>query len=238
MELMSESIKLDVALTPQTVTNSVVTGAYLPMAPYVKTLAVLTAGAMAAGTTTKLELFQGKTRLGTGSALIAGAGATIAANALVSRGTFSLTNALATHTCTVSVAGVVYTFTAHATVTTPATRTFSIAGDDTADAAELAICINDPIYGAPGVVATSALGVVTLAPIETGTAVLTIAGGQGTIVAATLEASAYVEIDTMDLTADHIAAKVTTTATTVVGVTLLRLARGVPVQVAGAAAVV
>ena len=65
-------------------------------------------------------------------------------------------------------------FKAHATVTTPANREFSIAGDDTADAAELATCINDATYGVPGVTAASALGVVKLVSTDPDETVITV----------------------------------------------------------------
>ena len=54
------------------------------------------------------------------------------------------------------------TFTAHATVTTVANREFSISGTDTADAVELAICINDSTYGVPGVTALASGATVIL----------------------------------------------------------------------------
>lgn len=56
-----------------------------------------------------------------------------------------------------------YTYTAAATAQT-CNRKFSQAGSDTADALSLVAGINDPLYGVPGVVASSALGVVTLTP--------------------------------------------------------------------------
>ncbi len=69
------------------------------------------------------------------------------------------------------------TFTAHTNTTTVATRTFSIAGTDTADAVELAVCINDSTYGVPGVTATSTGAIVsltsavsTIVQVELGTA--------------------------------------------------------------------
>ena len=43
------------------------------------------------------------------------------------------------------------TFTAHATVTTKASRQFKIDGTDAQDAAEFASCVNDASNGAPGV---------------------------------------------------------------------------------------
>jgi len=82
---------------------------------------------------------------------------------------------------TVTIGGV--TFTAHATVTTPADRAFSIAGSDTADAVELIGLINNATYGVSGVTATSALGVVSLSRATTGTKnVMTTSGATMTFV--------------------------------------------------------
>jgi hypothetical protein len=54
------------------------------------------------------------------------------------------------------------TFTAKTSTTTPSSRFFSIAGDDTADAALLAANINHALYGISGMVATPAAAVITL----------------------------------------------------------------------------
>jgi hypothetical protein len=62
---------------------------------------------------------------------------------------------------TIIINGIV--FTAHGTVTTKSTRTFSISGSDSADADELVACINDPIYGIRGMNAVNVSGTITLA---------------------------------------------------------------------------
>lgn len=78
--------------------------------------------------------------------------------------------------------GSTVTFTAKTSTTTPASRFFSIAGGDTADAALLAANINHALYGISGMVATAAVGVITLEFDEdfaiTGTAV---SGGHLTV---------------------------------------------------------
>jgi len=56
------------------------------------------------------------------------------------------------------------TFTAHATVTTVSTRTFSIAVSNAAAATALALCINDSTYGVPNVAATVSSARITLTP--------------------------------------------------------------------------
>jgi len=98
-----------------------------------------------------------------------------------------ITLASVTNSQTVVINGIV--FTAHTNTTTMSTKTFSISGDDTADAAELASIINSPIYGLSGFTATAAVGVITLAYngdiVVTGTArtagTLTVAPGTRTI---------------------------------------------------------
>jgi len=91
----------------------------------------------------------------------------------------TLATVLAGHTITIG--GV--TFTAHATVTTPASREFSISGDDTADAVALIGLINNTTYGVTGVTAISALGVVSLSRATAGTVNTIVAvGGTMTMV--------------------------------------------------------
>ena len=96
-----------------------------------------------------------------------------------------------------------------------------------------------------GVKASNAAGVVTLISEEPGEVVITIASNpdDGTCVKATVEAQAFVEIDTRQLDKkngfSHVAAKVTTTANSNVAVALLRgNARYTPAQKVGASAVV
>ena len=87
----------------------------------------------------------------------------------------TLTDVLAGDTVTIN--GLL--FTAHATTTTPALREFSISGDDTADAVELAAVINDATYGVPGITATPAVAVVTLSvdtPLVTGLGASSVGG--------------------------------------------------------------
>ena len=87
-----------------------------------------------------------------------GSGRGLNLKAEVTKQTITLASVAATES--VAINGV--TFTAHASTTTPADREFSISGDDTADAVELASVINDATYGVPGVTATSSGAVVTV----------------------------------------------------------------------------
>lgn len=232
-------VKIDIGLVPSALNNTNATGAYYPVANFGRILAILSGGAMAAGKTTTVELLQAQDAAGSGSKGIptdAGqkATATITANTAVTEAT--LTVASAKSGDIVKVNGV--TFTAHATTTTVAKGEFDVGDNNTECATALAQCINALV---PGVTATSALAVVTLKPTIPGETVITIEDAAATITAATLKAQAYVEIDAGDLSDGftHVAAKVTTTANTVCGVTLLRGdGRYSPVQKVGARAAI
>ncbi len=243
---ISDAAKLDLGLVAQALNNSNVTGRYHHVREASKILAHLNIGAMAATKTADLELLQAQDALGTGAKGIpstAGqlAKATLAANALITKATITLATFLAGGTITIN--GIV--FTAHATTTTPANREFSIAGTDTADAGELVSLINHATYGVPGVKASNAAGVVTVEVVEPGDTLLTIASApdDATCVKATVEAQAFVEIGTEELDKkngfEYVAAKVTTTANTVVAVLLTRGSnRFTPVQKMAASKVV
>ncbi len=73
---------------------------------------------------------------------------------------YTLTLASVTAGQTVTIAGL--TFTADASTTTTAAREFSISGDDSADAVELAAVINDPTTGVPNALASTSGAVLTL----------------------------------------------------------------------------
>lgn len=237
MERINETQKIDLALVPQTINNTNVTGRYFSMRDYRAALAVMNVGAAAATKTVKLELFEATDADGTGGQLITGATATITANTAVTKATVALATVLAGHTVTIN--GV--TFTAHSSTTTAANREFSIGGTDTADGDELESLINDSDYGVPGVTASNASGTLTLTVDDPGSRTLTITASNATFTIATTEAVAYVEIDHDAITDGftHIAAKVTSTANGIVGVTLLRGSpRDTVAQYVGASATV
>ena len=145
----------------------------------------------------------------------------ITANVNVASLTLALVSVLNTHTIIING----LTFLAHTNTTVVASRQFSIASSDTAAGDELVTCINDPIYGVPGVTASNNAGTVTLVSTVPGATVITAAQGVGaTITVATLKALAYVELDALTLEDDftHVATKVTTDATILVSSLLLR----------------
>lgn len=234
MNLLSEGNAFSIALAPQTLSQSNVTGApYLSVKDYTRVMAVLQVGAMAAGTTAKLEVFQGAGPAGVGGALLPGATATITANTAVSRATAALVSVLAGQTLTVN--GIV--FTAHGSVTDVTLRQFSIGGSDTEDSAALVSCIN-AANGVPGVTASNVAGLVTL--VTNGEVTITTVASDSTITCATLSGQAFVEVDNLSLTPgnDSLAVKITSTATGSVSAVWIRSPRVSGAQVVGASAVV
>lgn len=220
MNRLYEDQKIDVGLVSQTLNNTNVTGKYHPLAEYREVLAILSGGAMAKTKTTKIELLQATDAAAGSAKAVSGAEATITANTLVTELTITLATVLNTETIVIN--GLI--FTGHTDTTTVADREFSISGNDTADAVELCVCINDPTYGVPGVTATSAAAVVTLVSTVPGATLITAASTDATFTVATTKAQAYVNIDplVLDATFDHVAVKVTTTANSNVAAVLLR----------------
>lgn len=221
MKHLNKREKLDIALKPQALNNTNATGRYFGMQMFRKAIFWLLGGAMAATKTTKIELLQAKDAAGTGAKAITGAEATITANIAVTEVTLTCATVLATQAVTIN--GLVFTAAASADLPN---RVFAVGANDTECAASLVLAINHATAGVPGITASSALGVVTLKATNPGEATITIADPAATITPATTEAQAYVEIDagSLDLAGgfEYVAAKVTTTATSVVAVNVVR----------------
>jgi hypothetical protein len=236
MKNLNKRAKVDIALKPQALNNTNATGRYFGMQMFRKILFWLTGGAMAATKTTKIEILQAKDAAGTGAKAITDAAATITANTVVTEATLTCASVIATNAVTIN--GLV--FTAAAAEDLP-NRVFAVGADDTACAASLVKAINHATAGVPGVTASSALGVVTLKATNPGETTITIADPAATITAATTEAQAYVEVDvgSLDLAGgfEYVAAKVTTTANSLVAVDVIRGdGRFEPSQAVGASA--
>jgi hypothetical protein len=220
MQRLFERAKIDIGLVGQTLNNGNVSGAFYKASDFRRALGVLVCGALAATKTCKLELMEATDANGTGAQLLTGAAATITANVDVTELTIALATVLNGQAITING----LTFTAHTDTTTAANREFSIAGDDTADAAALAGLINDPVFGLPGVVASAATGTITLKATDPGKTLITAASAAATYTIATTKAQGYVEFDGLNLSDGftHIGCKVTSTGNGVVGVVLLR----------------
>jgi len=193
------------------------------MTKYGKALFVVEVGVMAAAVTSIAQVMQAQDAAGTGAKVSTNNAATITANTKVA--VALLTSAV------VHVAGDVYTingldFTA-AAADVPTTRTYAIGADATASTANLAAKINHATLGVPGVLASPAIGVLTLAADEPGEVSITLSSGAGDVgVPSTARAVAYIECDAsfLDLINgfDHVALRVTNSAATLTGAVLLR----------------
>lgn len=236
MKRLSDTIKVDIGVAPQALNNSNVTGKYYKMSMWRRVLAKLSVGSMAAGTTAAVELLQATSAGGANAKGIpddAGqaAKAEITANTKVTEMTVTVGTPADGDTITINDV----TFT-KAAATDATKREF-------ADAAGLETCINDPDNGVPGVTASNNAGIVTLTASEAGETTITASKTGAALTLATTKAQAFVELDVSKLDInngfEYVAARVATTANTVVGVELIRdSGRFSPEQQVGASAVI
>jgi len=223
MQKIYEKVKLDIGLKPQTLSNTNITGSYFDMSGYHGATFFLSGAAMATTKATTFELLQATDAEGSGSKGIPTdigqtAVAVVTANVKVEAVTVALASVGAGDTVTIN--GVTFT---KAGATSAADREF-------ADAAGLVICAMDLDYGVEGVTATDNTTTVTVTATDPGERTVTVSRTDvgGTVVLATTQYGAYIEVDNLSLDHDdgytHIACKVTTTATSgsVVSVALLR----------------
>ena len=234
-----DDVKIDNALAPISLASTNATGPYYKMDRSERACFVCTYAQLATTGTVKLEVFGASDIIGTGTTLITSATVInpateithIAAQKKITLATFV---AAATITVTPyynNVAQTAVTFTAHATTTTQSSRQFSIAGADTADAVEFCACANDATYGTPGIYWYNTAGAITGQAIDDYTTfTITVSVDDGTDTRVVPQGYLIVEIDKSNVLAAKpwVAAKVTTTATIVCGVTLLRHMRYSP----------
>lgn len=215
MRRMIETVEAYPGLVPQALNAGNVTGRYFKADLGQRLRAVLSGGAMATTTTTKLELLQATSPAGAGAKAITGASVTITSEAAVNEASVDLTAAAATDTVTVN--GVTFTMAAAT----------SVPDREFLDAAGLVLCVNSAAYGVPGVKAVAAGAVVTLYhdpddQAHIGPITLTVGAVAGVPVPATDKAQNAIDLDVsqLDLAGGfyYVACKVTTTANTVVAV--------------------
>ncbi len=220
---LSEEVKFDIGLVPQTLNNSNATGAWYHLRDFRRALAVMHAGAAAATKTSKIEFLQAKDASGTDAkALSPAVEKTVTANSEVVELTLTLASVAAGETITLN--GVA--FTAHASATTAANREFSISGNDAADAAALVSLINDADYGAEGITASAVSNVITLKASRPGEKLVSASSAASTFTIATTKHQATIECSHFDLDSgggfEWIATKATTTGNTPINCTFLR----------------
>jgi hypothetical protein len=217
-KLLSEINKVDIAIVPASI-NGESTGTYYNMGLRNKALFVWEVGAMAAAVTSIGQVMQAQDAAGTGAKEVTNNAATITANTKVAAATLTVDTVVATNKVTIN--GLTFEAAAAADL---ANRKFAVGADDAGSATSLAAAINHATAGVPGVTATAALAVVTLAVDEPGEQTITIADAAATITPATLRAIGYVECDTafLDEGFNYVALRVTNSAAAQTGAILVR----------------
>jgi len=218
-----ESLKINMGLVPQSIASSNVTGKYYSMAEFRTALAVLTVGNITAGGSASLQIMEAKTEAAGDAQALTSRVATIAANVKVAKMTITLASGAAGDTITIVINGVSKTYTGASSADVAAGE-FAAAGDDSADAASLLLCMNHATNGLVGVTCTVASAVITIVA-DDGYYIDSVAETGSFTTFLTTEAVGYVWLDGLELTDDytHIACKVTTASNTgICGVTLLR----------------
>lgn len=218
---LSKRNKWDLAIVPQTINNTNVTGRYYDTVGSEFITAVGLLGAMAATKAATLKLVQATDEAGTGSKDITGATATSTAGAAATEATLALATVLAGDSVTING----LTFTAHATVTTAASRQFSISGSDSADADALVSLLNDATYGVPNTFSVNASGTITIRSKD-GVGTITVTAPASTITVANTKGLVIVEITPASLDVAnnfrYVAVNLATTANGIFAATLIR----------------
>lgn len=251
---ISERLKFDVGLIPQTINNSNVTGAYYDMRGWTKAALVCLDGANVVNKVTKVEFLQATAAAGTGAKVVkqgnsstgteSSASNTAAATKIsnVTKATVTLSSAGNGETLTITdTDGTDYVFTAHTNTTTAASRQFRIDGTDAQDATALYGLLTHATYGVPGLsFADDTSGAITITVKDAGEGTFSVATSAVThFIPAIVEQLLYTEIDVGDLDLSggfyYVACKVTKTGNGIVGATLIRQTGDFPPEQAAAA---
>lgn len=233
--LLSEKAKLDSGIIPASI-DGASTGSYFGMTLHRKALFFATFGAMAAAATAEIQVLQALDAAGTDSKVVTGAIATVTANTNASVAKLAIVSDaggvhVAGQTVTITVNGEDYIFTA-AAADDPLTREYAVGGTGAASAAALIAKINssdENIY-VPGLVGVASVettnSIITLNSEEPGENVITAVASAATTIVSTIQALSYVEIDSSALDVNngftHVAIRVTNSAETLSGVSLVR----------------
>lgn len=239
MHKLNKFLKIDLALTAAQHGTSAVTGAFYKMGQFRRALFVLIAGALAKDTTSKLQIVQAPGADGSGAKNIDNATCTITANTKVN--SLTITAAAVEVADTITVNGITFKGASAEGLNKREFKADKIAETgNAATATSIAACINDAVYGVPGVTASASAAVVTLTVDEPGKTVITATSSSATTLAvATISAIAFVEVEATHLDEangfTHVAAEVTNSVAAISSVTLLRgNARYTPDQVVAA----
>lgn len=201
MDTLKEACHISMPLVATSLSNTNVTGSYIPIARMKSILFILHGGAAAATKTWKLELLEATDNAGTGASTVTSATGT--ANILVKEATIAL--ASVANTDTVTVNGTIFT------------KAAATSGLEFADAAGLKTAIEANCEGITGSVSSTTVTITA----EDGYAItVSRVNTAGTITLATTESVTAIAVtnDDLELDTTHIAPKVTVTGIGVYGV--------------------
>lgn len=216
MERLYEGISVDIALEPQSIASTNVSGSYYDMAEYREALCILNCGNISSGGTVAIQVLEATGSTGTGSQDLTSFVATISSCVKSKALTVTCSTGTAGDTLTFTIDGTDYAYTA-ADGGASSGGEFSTTGTTTVTATNILACINDATLGfdTDKAFATSASNVVTVNAHD-GYYLDSIAQTGAFMTPATTKANAYCWLDSMDLTADytHIGTKITTASNT------------------------
>ena len=214
MKLVAEKVKIANAMVPVSVDGASTTHKYFPMNSYHRVAfhVIGCAASIADAVTMKLQTMQATNAAGTGAKVITNNAATATVPVKVIAANVALADAVAGSVITIN--GLTFT---GAAATDATKRKFIASGNDAADCTALISCINDAVYGVPGVTAAEGVGdSIDLTVDEPGETTITISDESAvfTPIATALEAIVEVDASNLDIAGgfDHIGCLVTTSA--------------------------
>ena len=214
MKLVAEKVKIANAMVPVSVNGASTTHKFFPMNAYHRVCfhVIGAAASIADAVTMILQTMQATDAAGTGAKVITNNAATATVPVKVIAAKVTLADAVAGSVITIN--GLTFT---GAAATDATKRKFIASGNDAADCTALISCINDAVYGVPGVTAAEGVGdSIDLTVDEPGETTITISDESAvfTPIATALEAIVEVDASNLDIAGgfDHIGCLVTTSA--------------------------
>lgn len=226
---ISEKLKVDLALDPQSLASGNDTGQYFNAIGYKRLLFYFTAAAVAATKTVVAQILEAKDGVATDAQDLTGATATITALTKATKGLYTANTVADGNTVTVTIFDEKGTqvssqvYTCEDTAPDATAGEFASGANDAAAMVNFAAVINSLQGDYLQAVAGSSPDVVTLNVKEPGQHTMTMTT-IATLVASNLEACGYIEVDASQLSSGftHAALKITTDATIVAAGFLVR----------------
>jgi len=229
---ISEHTKTDVAIAPQSLASAATTSDWFSMDGFHDAAFHFSASSMASSKTVKVQLSEARSSTGLGAQVITASTAAIVASIGVAESRVEFTSKVVDgHNITINT--LTFTGTTTSLTNTLASRTFSVRLAGTTRSAYAATqftsLINNPTFGVPGVTATAGTtGNLILTATTAGSIAITAASTAGstgiTVWASRSQAIAETSVNkmTMNTGYKYLKAVLTTDATIVAGMTLIR----------------